>query len=624
MQNSEKGWIGGRYRILRSVDEGGTSYVFLVEDDKLGGRYAMKMLKPELSTDKEYVAAFKREVGILKKLKHKNIASLVNYGFQGSFVYYIMNYIEGCTLKSAIAKGSLTLEEKLSIAEKICDAMQYAQDNGVVHRDLKPANIILTPEGEPVVMDFGTAEASGGEAAAEVFGTVEYFSPEQARGEKTDKATDIYSMGILLYELMTGRLPFTGEDSVSVALKQVHQTPVPPRVYAPELPESVDRIIRKALRKQKNKRYASFSQLRCDLQRALREPDGAYVRGYEEPAEQPTAGRRKKRGRPYILVGGALLLLFVLGALANLLLSMRKTRTQTVYMPFLQNKTLEEVQSLAEQYDLQLQYSYEASAQVDEGRVVSQSPQMGAIIERGETVHVVISLGASEYLPVPDLSGLSEEEAEKRLKEAGFTQVRKESVYQERGEDGIVVNQSPEGGEVIPANAPVMLFISRLSGQEERQIPFLLGEDMFEAVREAQAAGFGRVLLNMIDMAGSPGQVVAQYPTSDMSDVSFREIELTVQQPSSVYTWRGTIPADAAEYREGAYLQVTAAFWVDNVRYEFIAFEMTCKDETEFSKTFSREQTYRLSLDTKFRDQNYTLYIYLDGEVVYTKQYMSE
>ena len=191
MQNSEKGWIGGRYRILRSVDEGGTSYIFLVEDDKLGGRYAMKMLKPELSTDKEYVAAFKREVGILKKLKHKNIASLVNYGFQGSFVYYIMNYVEGCTLKSAIAKGGLTLEEKISIAEKICDAMQYAQDNGVVHRDIKPANIILTPEGEPVVLDFGTAEASDSEAAAEVFGTVEYFSPEQARGEKTDKATDI-------------------------------------------------------------------------------------------------------------------------------------------------------------------------------------------------------------------------------------------------------------------------------------------------------------------------------------------------------------------------------------------------------------------------------------------------
>lgn len=623
MQNSEKGWIGGRYRILRSVDEGGTSYIFLVENDKLGGRYAMKMLKPELSTDKEYVAAFKREVGILKKLKHKNIASLVNYGFQGSFVYYIMDYVEGCTLKSAIAKGGLTLEEKISIAEKICDAMQYAQDNGVVHRDIKPANIILTPEGEPVVLDFGTAEASDSEAAAEVFGTVEYFSPEQARGEKTDKATDIYSMGILLYELMTGRLPFTGEDSVSVALKQVHQTPIPPRAYAPDLPESVDRIIRKALRKQKSKRYVSFAQLRRDLQRALREPDGAYVRGYEEIADGKPA-KRRGRGRPYILVGGVLLLFVMLGALANLLLSMRKAGTQTVYMPFLQNKTLEEVQSLADQYDLELQYSYEASAQVDEGCVISQSPQMGAILERGETVQVVISLGASEYLPVPDLSGLSEEEAEKRLKEAGFTQVRKESVYQERGEDGIVINQAPEGGEIMPANAPVTLFVNRLAGQEERQIPFLLGEDMFQAVREAEAAGFGRVLINMIDMAGSPGQVVAQYPTSDMSDVSFRGIELTVQQPSSVYTWCGTIPADAAAYQEGAYLQVTAAFWLDNVRYEFIAFEMACKDEAEFDKIFSGEQTYRLNLDAKFRDQNYTLYIYLDGEVVYTKQYMSE
>ena len=131
---------------------------------------------------------------------------------------------------------------------------------------------------------------------------------------------------------------------------------------------------------------------------------------------------------------------------------------------------------------------------------------MGAILERGETVQVVISLGASEYLPVPDLSGLSEEEAEKRLKEAGFTQVRKESVYQERGEDGIVINQSPEDGEVMPANAPVTLFVNRLAGQEERQIPFLLGEDIFQAVREAEAAGFGRVLINMIDMAGSRGR----------------------------------------------------------------------------------------------------------------------
>ena len=448
MQNSEKGWIGGRYRILRSVDEGGTSYIFLVEDDKLGGRYAMKMLKPELSTDKEYVAAFKREVGILKKLKHKNIASLVNYGFQGSFVYYIMNYVRerSCTLKSAIAKGGLTLEEKISIAEKICDAMQYAQDNGVVHRDIKPANIILTPEGEPVVLDFGTAEASDSEAAAEVFGTVEYFSPEQARGEKTDKATDIYSMGILLYELMTGRLPFTGEDSVSVALKQVHQTPTPAAGLCAGSPRKVwiaSSVRRSASRRASAMPHSHNCGATCSARSASRTARMCGGMRKLRTVSPPNDGGAA--GRTYWWAACCCCSL-CWGRWQTSALSMRKAGTQTVYMSFLQNKTLEEVQSLADQYDLELQYSYEASAQVDEGCVISQSPQMGAILERGETVQVVISLGASEYLPVPRIFPACPKRRRKRLKEAGFTQVRKESVYQERGEDGIVINQSPEGG----------------------------------------------------------------------------------------------------------------------------------------------------------------------------------
>ena len=186
MTDSQKALIGDRYRILRSVDEGGTSYIFLVQDIKLDKKYAMKLLKPELSSDAQYVRAFKKEIKLLKKLKHPNIVHLVNYGFQGSFYYYIMEYIEGSTLKNHIEQGSRTMEQKIEIAEKICSAMEYAHSMGVVHRDLKPANVILDACLEPIILDFGTAESveSGESTQEEVFGTVNIFHQSRRREKK--------------------------------------------------------------------------------------------------------------------------------------------------------------------------------------------------------------------------------------------------------------------------------------------------------------------------------------------------------------------------------------------------------------------------------------------------------
>ena len=198
-----------------------------------------------------------------------------------------------------------------------------------------------------------------------------------------------------------------------------------------------------------------------------------------------------------------------------------------------------------------------------------------------------------------------------------------EGVYDAAAEDGEVVGQYPDSGERVSAEATVVLQINHVNSQLAEVIPQLVGQDMFTAVSQASEAGFGRVLINMIDMAGSPGQVVAQYPTSDMIEVSLAYMELTVQQPSSVCQLQVEIPDGAVSCHQDAYMCITAAFWDDQICYEFIVNEYTCKDSLEFEKLFADGESYRMSLDTKFKDMDYTIYIYLNGEVVYTKQYMS-
>ena len=624
MISDKKALIGERYRVLQSVDEGGTSYIFLVWDTKLEKRFAMKLLKPELLADRTYARAFKKEINILKKLRHKNIVRLVNYGFQGSFSYYIMDYVEGKTLKQYIEENTLTLAQKLDIAQKICDAMEYAHGMGVVHKDLKPANIVVNEQMEPVILDFGIAEAAENAEACpdEILGTAEYFSPEQAKGEKTDKYTDIYSMGILLYELMSGKLPFTGEDKVAVALKQVHQLPESPCLYCSDLPKSIERIILKAIRKQKADRYRSFAELKRDLHKALQCPDGAYVKDYLEKEKK----ERNVRGRYgikqlSILIVGAVLAIVIIAAVLNLLLSVNKI--EEIYMPSLQNKTLEEVQCIAQEYRWDLQCTYEVSAQVEEGKVIAQSPQMGVMIEEGERVDIVISLGAQDLLAMPNLIGLSEEAAAERLSRMGFTEIIKKDAYQANLTSDEVIAQYPEGGMHIRADETVILTINRSTSMLVEQMPQLVGQDMFYAVKQAVDAGFEKVLINMIEMDGVPGQVVAQYPTSEMSEVSLDYIELTVQQPSQVYRLQVSIEQNAVTYHNNSYIGVTAVFFVDGVEYEFVLDECTCKNEAEFSEYFSTQRNYRLGIDKRFEGQDYTIYIYLDGEVVYTKQYIS-
>ena len=370
----------------------------------------------------------------LSRLQHKNIIHFVHKGVHRGRSYIATEFVDGESLKRRIDEGTLELEQSVSIALQLCEALNYLHGKGILHKDLKPSNVLLLPQDRPILLDFGIAqgrEHAEGEKDAghsEVFGTVNYFSPEQAKGEELDSRTDIYSMGVLLYEMLTGRLPFQGEDNLSVALMHLHQPPIPPREINEKIPESLNRIVLKALSKQKERRYRSIREMQADLQRALRHPDGKYVRILEEelPSAPEDRMAQKRAGRHAVLAAACLSVAFVAIIFAFFAIFRtinRSEETKEIYMPGLSEKTYEEAKQTLEGLGLVPVFSYGYDPQVEQGYVVSQTPEIGAVVKPGEEVYVLISLGRDRVLAMPEVLGRREEEALSILDEQGIANV---------------------------------------------------------------------------------------------------------------------------------------------------------------------------------------------------------
>ena len=471
-RNNEDRMVEGRFELLNIVDEGGTSIVYQAKDQKTGGLVALKMLREELSTQQEYVENFQREAETLSRLQHKNIIHFVHKGVHRGRSYIATEFVDGESLKRRIDEGTLELEQSVSIALQLCEALNYLHGKGILHKDLKPSNVLLLPQDRPILLDFGIAqgqEHAEGEKDAghsEVFGTVNYFSPEQAKGEELDSRTDIYSMGVLLYEMLTGRLPFQGEDNLSVALMHLHQPPVPPREINEKIPESLNRIVLKALSKQKERRYRSIREMQADLQRALRHPDGKYVRILEEelPSAPEDRMAQKRAGRHAVLAATCLSVAFVAIIFAFFAIFRtinRSEETKEIYMPGLSEKTYEEAKQTLEGLGLVPVFSYGYDPQVEQGYVVSQTPEIGAVVKPGEEVYVLISLGRDRVLAMPEVLGRKEEEALSILDEQGIANVTVQYVDLAEQEAGIVVGQSPDAETRVLEGESVTIIVNR-------------------------------------------------------------------------------------------------------------------------------------------------------------------
>jgi len=513
--------IAGRYEILEPVGQGGMATVFRARRLVDGSVVAVKVLHEHYAHDREFVERFQREARAASALHHPHIVPVLDSGTDGRVHYIVMEFVEGTDLKRLLRRvGRLDPQQAARIAAETCAALAYAHDLGIVHRDIKPQNILLTPEGAVKVTDFGIARAADSATITEtgtVLGSVHYLSPEQAKGEPVGPATDLYSLGVVLYELLTGRLPFEGESPIAVALRHIHDSPPPPRRFRPDLPPRLEGIILRALAKSPQHRYRSAREMQEDLEgradhwrdlpTAVISPD---VRTVQMPAGGPSQRRPRRSLNP--VVAALVLLLFAAGALvAGWRVISGYLSVAEVGVPDLRGKPFTQAQEELERLGLSIAVlRREYSDRYPMNAVVDQDPPPGQRVRTGRVVQVVLSQGR-QLVEVPDVAHRPLEEARLLIAQARLRLGSVLEDYDDRIPKGVVVSQDPPAGSQVRRWSPVNLVVSK--GPELMPVPNLVGLTLEEArgVLHRVGIALGRISYAPRDDV-PPGIIAEQSP----------------------------------------------------------------------------------------------------------------
>jgi serine/threonine-protein kinase len=482
--------------------------VYRARDDLLGREVALKVLSDRFSHDRSFVERFRREAQSAANLNHPNIVSLYDYGADDGNYFIVMEFIDGHSLSEIIARdGPLMPERSAEIAAEVARALQRAHAAGLVHRDIKPGNIMLTSAGQTKVTDFGIARAlhSDGEATMTqtgmVIGTAAYLSPEQAQGDPVDARSDVYALGCVLYEMLTGRVPFAGDTPLSIAYKHVRELPQPPSTLNRDVPQDLDSIVMKALAKNADNRYASAAEMQQDLERYLA---GQTVHAtpilVDETAAVPAADRtqvlhqteiaqpiapqpRRGRGAAFWLLL-TLLILALVGLGAWFLLNQETEAPTRVRVPDVVGEDVGAARRTLERRGFEVEVDRSPSRR-PQGQVTAQDPEAGRRIEEGGTVALEVSSGPRQAV-VPNVVGQPEDVAEDLIEAAGLEVGEvTEQASTEVAED-VVISQSPEAESEADVGSAVNLVVS--AGVEEVSVPFVIGslqEDAEAQIREA-------------------------------------------------------------------------------------------------------------------------------------------
>ena len=559
--NLEGKILGNRYEILEIIGKGGMATVYKAQDKMLKRYVAIKVLREEFTTDEEFIKRFNTEAQSAASLTHPNIVSIYDVGIENNIYYIVMELIQGKTLKQIIDEdGVLPWKWALNVATQIASALEVAHKNNIVHRDIKPHNIIITEDGVAKVTDFGIAKAVSNStitAFGTTIGSVHYFSPEHARGGFTDAKSDLYSLGVVMYEMLTGRVPFDADTAVSIALKHMQEKPVEPIKLNPSIPYSVNKIILKAMEKDINLRYQSATEMLKDLNMALKDPDGDFVRtGSNEMAytqridipeealndelkdDRRSENKKKKKGKirqfyekhpaaKVITIILAVILIPVIcffGAQAILNIG----SVEDVALPNFVNMTREQAEQTAEGAGLQLEVTEEFSSDVEAGKVVSQDPPYldGYTVKENSTVKIVVSKGENIKI-VPKVIGETVESATELLK----TEELEIEVVEEASdtvEAGIIIRQDPEADSELNAGETVTVYVS--TGTKQITMTNVVGESEADAKQELTDLGFEVNVEYDEDSSKENGIVLEQSISSGATVDDGSEVTLTVNK----------------------------------------------------------------------------------------------
>ncbi|HBV99535.1 MAG: protein kinase [Peptococcaceae bacterium BICA1-7] len=592
--------LGNRYEILEQLGGGGMAIVYKGRDTILNRLVTIKLLRPDYTSDEDFVRRFRREAQAVASLSHPNIVSIYDVGREKDMDYLVMEYVDGEDLRSIIKReGPLEPPKAVRIARQICDALDHAHENNIVHRDVKPHNILITRSGRAKLTDFGIArEASAATMTTSdtIVGSVHYLSPEQARGEVPGFRSDIYSLGVVLYEMLAGGLPFTGDTPISIALKHVQSFPDPISKRNPAIPESLESAAMKALNKEPDKRYQSAREMSLRLEESLLDDDTGITRVIAVDSEdmkalkssggQATGQTFSRRLKP---TGWAVIIaLIVLAAAVGVYGFYIFVNVPEVGVPSVVNKPLEQAESILKENRLKSTVKEQYSSDVPEGYVISQDPGPdGPRVKINRVIALVVSKG-SDLRTVPNLVTLDVVNARIKLTEASLQMEEPPAEeYSSEVAKGLIMSQQPAALQKAPRDTSVKVVVSKGPEPANRNVPDLRGKTLDQARTELTGLGLqlDQDIIYQTSTQFLSGRIVSQYPgagenvidgtavkvyVSNGPGPSYRDADVEVEIPDdgrkhvvriSVVDARGANDVYIKEHSPGERVVETVRYW---------------------------------------------------------------
>ncbi len=592
----------GRYRIQRKLGAGGMANVYLAQDEELDRRVAIKVLSDRYSSDEAFVERFRREARAAAALSHPNIVSIYDRGEADGHPYIAMEVIEGRSLKELIqGRGPLPIGRAVDYAQQILAALRFAHRSGLVHRDIKPHNILIGPDDHLKVTDFGIARLGTSEMTetGSIMGTAQYLSPEQARGKSVDARSDLYSVGIVLYEMLTGQVPYSGDSAVDVAMKHVNDPPKPPSAVIAGIPTELDEVVLRALAKDPAARYQSADEFAQDLRHvqagqpvaaetseaatavlagaaatevlarttAAPRPPASAPPPRRPPPDYPPPGygysrerprRRRRSVFPWLLVVGLVAAAAVAGWYVYTQIQDQLQESKPVAVPYVVGIGEKAAVQKIEDAGLHADVRRQASRDQPSGRVFRQEPQAGVRLAKDEQVAILVSTGIPT-VEVPKLAGLTYEEAQRQLDGLNLTAERR-NVFSKQ-DAGIVVSQDPKPGSTVDEGTTVIVRVSK--GAETFGVPDVLSQSQESATEELTAAGF-EVTAVIVASDAPAGLVVAQSPDSGAEAAKGSTVTISVSEGPQIVT--ATVPDVTGFDRDSAQTELADSGFTPDVQ----------------------------------------------------------